>query len=609
MTRLCRSFVVICILAICCLISFSTETCTDLDFNQDQFGNPLFHGYQFGNNPSSNQPWSNTVLIYTSDYSNHPVRIFDSVTLGGDTIDKDLGTPNEDFGGLGEGHGGEAGTIGENSTPLGNVIIINDNFGGVTNDCACGGIITFDLVNPETLYGLSMVDADIGETDGYVELFDSSYNTISKFPLLAFGDNAYQYVYFNPENPSAGINGIKKIEVYIDGSGSIEELSFCDPNLKRYGIGDYVWWDNNRDGIQDPGEDGIEGIHVFVTLCSASGNINSNSIAHAITDENGYYYIGNLVEECYNVYVKEWEESSKVTGSDGQEYDVVTTVSRYENIEINDSTTNSNGAYLDADFGYDFGSGCNNNNECPDSPDNDCLIGYCNLITGFCELVNNDDYLVNTECGIIDTPCYSTGTKTCIDGTFIDTCEPGIPDSNDPCDGIDNDCDGSIDEDFNSQTTECGTGACSSTGNTQCINGEIEDTCTPGNAAGNDNTCDGIDGNCNGMIDEGYSGDVTTCGVGACSSNGEWICQPGGTEFNTCIPGLPSGSTETGNELCDGIDNDCDGSIDEHYISETISCGEGVCRVEYESECINGEHNEDTCVPGNPTLENDTTNM
>jgi len=64
--------------------------------------------------------------------------------------------------------------------------------------------------------------------------------------------------------------------------------------------------------------------------------------------------------------------------------------------------------------------------------------------------------------------------------------------------------------------------------------------------------CDGIDNDCNGETDEDLG--TTTCGVGECERAAE-NCANGLPQ--TCVPGLPSV------EICNGLDDDCDGETDE----------------------------------------------
>ncbi len=53
-------------------------------------------------------------------------------------------------------------------------------------------------------------------------------------------------------------------------------------------VGDYVWWDVNRDGLQSAGEPGIP--NVTVTLLNAQGA----AVGTTTTDANGYYGFGGL---------------------------------------------------------------------------------------------------------------------------------------------------------------------------------------------------------------------------------------------------------------------------------------------------------------------------
>jgi len=93
--------------------------------------------------------------------------------------------------------------------------------------------------------------------------------------------------------------------------------------------------------------------------------------------------------------------------------------------------------------------------------------------------------------------------------------------------------------------------------------------------AGMIDPCDGLDNNCSGIADEqfvrpratsGVKGEACQVGVGACQVAGTFQCDTTGEDAGTrteCA-GTPASPRE---EACNGLDDDCDGSVDEGYQS------------------------------------------
>jgi hypothetical protein len=130
------------------------------------------------------------------------------------------------------------------------------------------------------------------------------------------------------------------------------------------------------------------------------------------------------------------------------------------------------------------------------------------------------------------------------------------PDDN--CDGFDDDCNGLIDDGYVTTPTTCGIGACGATGSLECVDGSIVDICLPGTPGPGDASCNGIDDDCNGLIDDGYVVTPTTCGINACGS-GALECVDGSI-VDTCI--APTEGPPFDGTCEDGLDNDCDGLTD-----------------------------------------------
>jgi cysteine-rich repeat protein len=163
--------------------------------------------------------------------------------------------------------------------------------------------------------------------------------------------------------------------------------------------------------------------------------------------------------------------------------------------------------------------------------------------------------------------CARTGTYVCTADGSGTTCSAtaGAP-SAEVCDGVDNDCDGMVDEGltrscYGGPSGTAGVGACTA-GTETCAAGSWG-TCT-GEVRPATEVCDNVDNNCNGTTDEALT---RACYTGAAGTSGVGVCRPG---TQTCSAGS-WGSTCPGQvipttELCNALDDNCNGTVDDPFI-------------------------------------------
>ena len=265
--------------------------------------------------------------------------------------------------------------------------------------------------------------------------------------------------------------------------------------------------------------------------------------------------------------------------------------------------------------------GCPGQARCVDGVFGACAIPAesCNGIDDDCDGQTDEGYSIGETCRVGAGGCATEGVWQCADGDA--TCD-AQPRSARPelCNGLDDDCDSQIDEERDEEQGEAqneapltqacypgpaGTrnvGVCAA-GRAQCIDGDwracanaIEPTLE---------VCDGLDNDCDGITDEGpndapltqpcFDGPPEVARVGACRPGVE-TCVAGA--FGECV-----GAIGPAAELCDNVDDDCDGRVDEAQ-EDGAACtvGLGPCARDGRMGCVDGIQACDV-KPGRPEPE------